>query len=130
MMNPISAIKTGAAALALALGGSSIGAPAPSLYTEPAPNARTVQVTQQEVDASNAKVKAAYSALVTMWTTDFKQIGERFDAPDIARYRTPVRTPCGVMTPNNAGYCAADMNSDGLLDGADIVAFVTAIIPP
>jgi len=43
-----------------------------------------------------------------MWTTDFKHIGERFDAPGIARYRSPVRTPCGVMMPNNAGYCPVD----------------------
>jgi hypothetical protein len=43
-----------------------------------------------------------------MWSADFKQIGEQFAAPGIARYRSPVRTPCGVMQPGNAGYCSAD----------------------
>src|SRR5690242_18324755 len=108
-MNSISTIRTSVVALALAVAGGSARTSVPTLYTEPAPaSARTIQVTPQEVDASNAKVKAAYNALVTMWTSDFKQIGERFDAPDIARYRNPVRTPCGVMMPNNAGYCSAD----------------------
>jgi predicted metalloprotease len=43
-----------------------------------------------------------------MWGTDFQQIGDRFVAPRLARYRSPIRTPCGVMMPNNAGYCYAD----------------------
>ena len=106
-MNPISAVKV--SVVALALGAGSAVTPAANLYTAPAlPSARTIQVTQREVDASNTKVKAVYNALINMWTTDFNQIGERFDAPGIARYRSPVRTPCGVMMPNNAGYCAAD----------------------
>jgi len=107
MMNPISAVKL--SVVALALGTGSAVTPAANLYTAPAPpSARTIQVTQQEVDASNTKVKAVYNALINMWTTDFNRIGERFDTPGIARYRSPVRTPCGVMMPNNAGYCAAD----------------------
>jgi predicted metalloprotease len=43
-----------------------------------------------------------------MWSADFKQIGERFATPRIARYRSPIRTPCGVMMPDNAGYCMVD----------------------
>jgi predicted metalloprotease len=108
-MNSISAIKHAVVAVALALGGSASGAPATHFYSEPAPpTARTIQVTRKEVDASNAKVGAVYNALIAMWTADFQQIGEHFVAPEIARYRSAVRTPCGVMMRNNAGYCSAD----------------------
>jgi hypothetical protein len=106
-MNSISAIKSGVVALALAAGSAVV--PASTLHAAPAPpSARTIQVTQQEVDASNAKVGAVYNALITMWSADFTQLGDRFAAPGIARYRSPIRTPCGVMMPSNAGYCAAD----------------------
>jgi len=68
----------------------------------------TIEVTQADVDASNQKLAGAYGALVDMWTKDFKQIGERFVAPHIARYEGDVDTPCGVIAANNAEYCSAD----------------------
>ncbi|HTE44714.1 MAG TPA: neutral zinc metallopeptidase [Gemmatimonadaceae bacterium] len=71
----------------------------------PAPSARPIQVTAQDVAASNKKISMAYSALLSMWTNDFRQIGERFDSPRIARYRSSAYTACGVIRPNNAQYC-------------------------
>jgi hypothetical protein len=91
-------------ALALGLFGNTARAATESR----APTPPSVEITEQELDASNAKVEAAYDALIQMWSADFKQIGERFTAPRIARYRSPIRTPCGVMMPDNAGYCMAD----------------------
>ena len=67
-----------------------------------------VQVTAQDVAASNEKVRAAFGALAAMWRDDFTQLGERFVAPRLARYRDVVRSGCGIMRPNNAGYCARD----------------------
>jgi predicted metalloprotease len=64
-----------------------------------------IEVTAQDVAASNKKIAMAYSALLAMWTNDFKQIGGRFEAPRIARYRGAAYTPCGRISPNNAEYC-------------------------
>jgi uncharacterized protein len=66
-----------------------------------------VRVTQADVEWSNQKVGEAYGALVDMWTKDFKQIGERFEAPRIVRYTGTARTACGLIRPNNAQYCSA-----------------------
>ena len=77
---------------------SSLPAAAPAA---PAP----ITLTAHDVDVSNAKVRSAYGALVSMWTREFQQIGARFAAPRIARYRGAVRTGCGVMAPSNASYC-------------------------
>ena len=66
-----------------------------------------VRVTQADVEWSNQKVADAYSALVDMWTKDFKLIGKRFDAPRLVRYTGSVRTACGMMQPQNAQYCLA-----------------------
>ena len=71
------------------------------------PAAATLDVTEQEVAASNAKVAMAYNALVALWTADFEQLGARFTPPDLVRYRGAVRTACGVMGGNNAAYCMA-----------------------
>ena len=73
---------------------------------EPAPP--SIRLTAQEVDASNRKIAAAYGDLVTMWSADFRALGDRFAAPRIARYRAAIRTSCGVMERNNAGYCLND----------------------
>ena len=62
-------------------------------------------VTDVDIAASNAKLAMAYGALVAMWTDDFKQLGARFVAPSVARYRGNVRTSCGIMRANNAAYC-------------------------
>ena len=109
-MKSISALKNGLVALALGFGAATV--PGSSSFAAPAPpSAPRIEITTQELAASNAKVEAAYSALIDMWRADFKAIGERFAAPGIARYRAPIRTACGVMMPNNAGYCAADNDS-------------------
>jgi predicted metalloprotease len=62
-------------------------------------------VTEADVNASNAKVKQAYEALVDMWSKNFQSFGERFAPPAIMRYRGSVMTACGVMPANNALYC-------------------------
>jgi len=103
-MQSITAIKGTVVALALGLFGSTARAATGSAALTPP----RIEITEQELDASNAKVEAAYNALIQMWSADFKQIGEQFAAPRIARYRAPIRTPCGVMTPDNAGYCMVD----------------------
>jgi predicted metalloprotease len=68
----------------------------------------SIEVTEADVAASNAKLADAYGALVSMWNADFKQIGRRFVTPQIARYTGAVRTPCGVIGSDNAEYCSAD----------------------
>ena len=65
-------------------------------------------VSARDVEASNAKIRMAYDALITMWTSDFAQIGERFAAPGLVRYRGGVRTGCGIMHGDNAAYCPED----------------------
>lgn len=65
-------------------------------------------VTAADVEASNQKVAMAYGSLVQMWGDAFAAVGARFERPDIVRYRSAVRTPCGVMRSGNAGYCVGD----------------------
>jgi predicted metalloprotease len=65
----------------------------------------TVTLTARDVEASNQKAGAAFSALVIMWTGEFKRLGVPFAAPQLVRYRGGVRTSCGVMAPSNASYC-------------------------
>jgi len=62
-------------------------------------------VTEQDVTASNQKIAAAYSALVNMWSADFRQLGGQFTPPALLRYRGAVRTACGVLGGDNAEYC-------------------------
>jgi hypothetical protein len=64
-----------------------------------------VEVTTRDVEASNAKIQSAYGALAAMWTKDFRQIGERFTVPRIARYESSIHTPCGVIRPESAEAC-------------------------
>jgi predicted metalloprotease len=103
-MRPISTIRGSVVALALALSGSRLNAAPSAPVTEPP----TVEVTSQDIDASNQKIWAVYDALIKMWSGDFQQIGEKFAAPGIARYRMRIRTPCGYLMPENAEYCAAN----------------------
>ena len=63
------------------------------------------EVSQADINASNGKIKAGYGALVSMWSTDFQQLGVRFLAPGLLRYRGAARTSCGIMPGNNALYC-------------------------
>jgi uncharacterized protein len=64
-----------------------------------------IELTARDVQASNEKVAAAYSALMTMWTREFERFGTPFAPPRIVRYRGATRTSCGVMPPSNATYC-------------------------
>jgi len=69
----------------------------------------TVTVTLADVQASNAKAAMAYGALVPMWRAHFADVGARFAALQVARFRgAGVRTPCGAVTANNAAYCPRD----------------------
>jgi predicted metalloprotease len=63
------------------------------------------EVTPSDVAASNEKIAMAYGSLIHMWTSQFRQVGERFVAPRIARYTGGVMTSCGVIMPRNAEYC-------------------------
>ena len=94
---------------AAVLGALSLAVPASVLQAAPlAPDpGRTpaVEVTERDVTAANQKIAMAYSALAQMWTNDFRQIGERFVAPRIARYDQSIMTACGVIRPQNAEYC-------------------------
>lgn len=74
----------------------------------PLPADVPVRVTRADVEWSNQKVAAAYSALADMWTADFRQIGARFQVPRIARYTGSAMTACGVIRSNNAQYCSAN----------------------
>jgi predicted metalloprotease len=100
-------------AAALALAGAL--AVTPFAGTRAAPGARdtdgadrAVAVTERDVSASTEKARAAYGALVTMWSDGFARIGAEFARPGLARYRGTVRTSCGPMGPGNAGYCPRD----------------------
>jgi predicted metalloprotease len=66
---------------------------------------RDSDVTESDIAASNGKIAAAYGALVAMWSADFQQVGTRFVAPGMVRFRGAVRTSCGIMRGNNAMYC-------------------------
>ena len=107
-----------------------------------APTAPPADVTNDDIAASNAKLASAYTALVAMWSTEFKHLGVRFVAPSVARYRGDVRTSCGIMHANNAQYCpelntiyfdevfvarqtraaAQELGSDGDMTGIGIIA--------
>lgn len=78
---------------------------AASTAAAPAPAPAPIRITEAEVTASNAKVAMAYSALVGMWSGNFKRLGVHFSQPAIARYRGNASTACGVMQANNAMYC-------------------------
>ena len=109
-MNRLHALKNRAAGVATVLG-LMLTAPAATLAAEAPPSdpgPRRITLTQAEVDSSNAKVKMAYNELVSMWQGEFQQLDASFTAPRLARYRSPVRTGCGVMAPSNAGYCLTD----------------------
>lgn len=92
-------VSASTAMAAPAIGIDPVRAAAPSSGTE---------ITARDVAATNDKVAMAYADLVGMWTDGFAGIGARFARPGIARYRSTVRTACGVMTPQNAFYCPND----------------------
>ena len=65
-------------------------------------------LTERDVAASNDKVRMAHAALADMWSKYFRQQGERFVVPELARYRGGAASACGIMHRNNAGYCPND----------------------
>lgn len=92
---------TSAAALSTTQSPSSRRAVAPP-EVAPAPDD---DVTERDVVASNEKVRQAYGALIAMWTADFGELGARFAAPGLVRYRGAARSACGVLSSDNALYC-------------------------
>lgn len=94
------------ASLTMALANPNMSAAAPALAAVVPPPA--IEVTQQDVAASNQKVKMAHAALVAMWSADFAKLGQRFYAPDIVGYFGGARTACGIMRSSNAIYCPRD----------------------
>jgi predicted metalloprotease len=108
LFTPGGRLVRAAAILGIALAASA--APAAAALSAPSVVVAGVErtddpVTRRDIDASNAKVAAAYSALMAMWTTTFDKLGARFEAPSLLRYRGNVRTGCGVMPTDNAVYC-------------------------
>jgi predicted metalloprotease len=99
--------KRGRRALFAAL--ASLGLPAATLAAAPSPSAADdpvrIQLTARDIETSNAEAAAAYSALVSMWTREFSELGARFRAPRLLRYRNALRTACGVVPASNAVYC-------------------------
>jgi uncharacterized protein len=65
-----------------------------------------ITLTERDVVASNDKIAMAYGALSSMWKSTFSDLGERFVTPRLVRFRTPVRTICGIIRAGNAAYCA------------------------
>ena len=91
------------------LAGLSTAPATDSLHRMDAGDRPAVSVTLADVQASNAKAAMAYGALVPMWRAHFADVGARFVAPQVARFRgAGVRTPCGAVTANNAAYCPRD----------------------
>lgn len=83
---------------------------ASTAFNYSAASAPSAALTERDVAASNEKVKMAAGALVAMWSSDFNKVGTRFAPPGFVRYRGALMSPCGVMRPNNAGYCPGDNN--------------------
>lgn len=88
----------------LATPAAAFAAPRPAAPPERQP----IEVTAQDVAASNQKIRMVFADLVSMWSADFAKIGARFEAPHLARYESDVLTSCGVMHTDNAEYCARD----------------------
>lgn len=105
-MRPFNARSARQVGLALLLISSS-ALSAAAVPARPSPTRAVADVTESDVTASNQKVGSAYGALVAMWSADFKQLGAKFTAPSIVRYRGNVRSQCGILHANNAQYCAA-----------------------
>jgi predicted metalloprotease len=104
--------------------------------------ARSIELTERDVAASNQKVRAAYADLAAMWSTGFAQFGDRFAAPELLRYRGAVHSACGIMQPSNAAYCprenaiyydevfvaaqaksaASELGTDGDMAGIGVIA--------
>ena len=97
--------RAAALAIFVSLAAPASAANAATAPSSPARDATRVELTERDVAASNQKIRAAYSDLVTMWRDGFAQLRERFATPRLLRYRGAARSACGVMQPNNAAYC-------------------------
>jgi uncharacterized protein len=97
--------KLGLAALLVAGSAFSAGASQPREPVTSSVTRDVAPITERDVAASNEKIAAAYGALVTMWSADFRQLGAQFTPPALLRYRGAVRTACGVLGGDNAQYC-------------------------
>jgi uncharacterized protein len=93
--------------LALAGLGKSPTVDVPLSYAGQA-DAGVFEVSSNDIATSNAKVRMAHGALAQMWTTYFREVGDRFDVPGLIRYRGGAVSACGMMRRNNAGYCPGD----------------------
>jgi predicted metalloprotease len=98
-------VRRSGIALVLAASTALPSAAQPARFQSLAPAPAPADVTEDDVAASNAKVRMTYDALVSMWAEDFEQLGARFYAPQLVRHRGAIRTSCGVIYPNNAAYC-------------------------
>jgi len=124
-----------------------LGSAAPRAFAAPMPSdpnkpAGAVELTERDVAASNAKIRAAYSELASMWSKGFARINGDFETPRLLRYRGAALSACGVMQPSNAAYCprenaiyydevfvagqaktaAVDLGTDGDMAGIGVIA--------
>src|SRR5690349_12418994 len=142
----LTSLRGRAAALALIttvlLGPATPGANTAPMYSDPNKPAAAVELTERDVAASNAKIRAAYSELASMWSKGFTRIDGEFETPRLLRYRGAVLSACGVMQPSNAAYCprenaiyydevfvagqaksaAVDLGTDGDMAGIGVIA--------
>ena len=101
-------IRRACSALAVTAAFAAPAAAGAQVVREVANRTPVVTIDRSDLDSSNAKVAMAYTDLVATWGRELQQMGSRFEAPDIVRYRSAIRTACGVMTPSNAAYCPGD----------------------
>ncbi len=105
----LTTLIAGTAAIFLTSASQSAPSSATALRYSAATGSRDM-VSEREVVASNEKIRMAAGALIAMWSANFMKVGERFAQPGFVRYRGAIRSACGVMRPNNAGYCPRDNN--------------------
>jgi predicted metalloprotease len=112
-MRPLRTTSFARGALAALLSIGILSTPASARASTPQPKllattaSADVEVSNAQIAASNAKVSSAFQALVEMWHGRFARLGAEFVPPSLLAYRGPVRTGCGIMSADNAAYCAA-----------------------
>lgn len=84
------------------------GAESAPLFTSAPDEPVRIATSSADVRAADAEARAAYGALVSMWTLEFRENGMRFAAPRFARYRGNIRSECGIVPASNAAYCGAN----------------------
>ncbi len=109
-MKKFSFLRGTAAAVVAAAGifATGNGASERQAYAWSAVENGVTEVTLSDVRASNEKIAMGHAALREMWSGHFRELGNRFATPRLVRYRGGTMSACGVMQPNNAGYCPAD----------------------